>query len=160
MPAQNNPHYGMVRTPLPQSAQPVTPIYQPEVAARAVVWAAHHRRREVNVGLSTLLAVVGNKLMPGVLDHYLGRTGYASQQTGEAEDPGRPDNLWQPVDGDGGDHGAHGSFDGEAHDGSAELWAVTHPTTIAAAGLGAGVAGAAAVALLRSRSGNGSKDSG
>jgi NAD(P)-dependent dehydrogenase (short-subunit alcohol dehydrogenase family) len=155
MPALNTPQFGWVRSRLPHKAQPVPPIYQPEVAARAVVWAAHHRRREVNVGMSTLAAVIGNKLMPGVLDRYLGRTGYKSQQTDEPEDAGRPDNLWRPVDGDGGDHGARGSFDEQARDGSAELWAVTHTTTLAAvAGLGvAGAAGAAAAILRRGHDG-------
>ncbi len=137
MPALNTPQFGWVKSRLPHKAQPVPPIYQPEVAARAIVWAAHHRRRELNVGASTLLAVIANKLMPGVLDHYLGRTGYDSQQTTERDDPGRRDNLWDPVDGD---HGAHGAFDDRAHDGSVELWTVTHPMTLAAVGVGAGVA--------------------
>jgi hypothetical protein len=88
--------------------------------------------------------------MPGVLDHYLGRTGYRSQQTDEAEPRGRPDNLFEPLDGDGGDHGAHGAFDERARAGSAELWAVTHRWAAAGAGIaGLGAAGAAAAALTR-----------
>jgi len=90
----------------------VPPIFQPEVGARAIYWAAHHRRRELYVGWPTIEAIVGNKLAPGVLDHYLGRSGFQSQQTCEPEDPNRPDNLWNPLPGD---HGAHGSFDSQAH---------------------------------------------
>jgi NAD(P)-dependent dehydrogenase (short-subunit alcohol dehydrogenase family) len=146
MPALNTPQFSWVKSRLPRRAQPVPPIYQPEVAANAVYWAAHHRRREVNVGTSTLLAVIGNKLMPGVLDHYLARTGYKSQQTNEPEDPDRPYNLWQPV---AGDRGAHGRFDNRARGGSKELWAVTHPGTVAAAAAGAaGVATAAGVGVM------------
>jgi NAD(P)-dependent dehydrogenase (short-subunit alcohol dehydrogenase family) len=152
MPALNTPQFSWVRSRLPRRAQPVPPIYQPEVAADAVVWAATHRRREVNVGLSTLGAVIANKLMPGVLDHYLGRTGYRSQQTDEAESRDRPDNLFEPLDGDGGDRGAHGAFDERARAGSAELWAVTHRWAAAGAGIaGIGAAGAAAAAVLTRR---------
>src|SRR4051794_11146327 len=92
---------------LPNKAQPVPPIYEPEVAARAIYWAAHHRRRQVNVGLPTLEAVIGNKFIPGLLDRYLGRTGFAAQQTDEPRDPEAPNNLWKPV---AGDWGAHGTF--------------------------------------------------
>ena len=147
LPAMNTPQFSWVKSRLPHRAQPVPPIYQPEVAARAVYWAAHHRRREVNVGSSTLLAVVANKVMPGVLDHYLARTGYRSQQTDEPEDPDRPYNLWQPI---AGDHGAHGTFDDRARDRSVELWAVTHPGALAAAAVGA--AGAATAAGIGVRS--------
>ena len=112
MPALNTPQFGWVKSRLKRKAQPVPPIYQPEVGARAVYWAAHHRRREIYVGLPTVEAIVGNKVAPALLDHYLGRTGYNSQQTQEPEDPNRPNNLWEAV---GGDHGAHGAFDGRAH---------------------------------------------
>jgi short-subunit dehydrogenase len=144
MPALNTPQFGWVKSRLPHKAQPVPPIYQPEVAARAVYWAAHHRRREINVGLSTLATVIGNKLIPGLLDHYLGRTGYKSQQTSEPEDPERPSNLWQPV---AGDHGAHGRFDDRAIAAAPELWAVTHPAATLAAT--AGAAGAAAFGVRK-----------
>jgi hypothetical protein len=89
----------------------------------------------VNLGLSTSLAIVANKVVPGLLDRYLGRTGYDAQQTSEAESLEREDNLLRPV---GGDHGAHGTFDDRARDGGAELWAVKHRSTIAAAALGIG----------------------
>jgi hypothetical protein len=123
MPALNTPQFGWVKSRLKHKAQPVPPIFQPEVGARAVYWAAHHRRREIYVGTSTVEAIVGNKIAPGLLDHYLGRTGYKSQQTEELEDPSRPDNLWKPVSGD---HGAHGSFDSRAQDKSYEVWADLH----------------------------------
>lgn len=150
MPALNTPQFGWVKSRLPHKAQPVPPIFQPEVAARAIVWAAHHRRREINVGTPTILSVVANKFVPGWLDHYLARTGYKSQQTDEPEDPGRPYNLWEPV---GGDHGAHGTFDDRAHGSSPALWAVTHPGAIAA-GAAAGIAGAAVLGR-RARNGRG-----
>jgi NAD(P)-dependent dehydrogenase (short-subunit alcohol dehydrogenase family) len=118
MPALNTPQFGWVKSRLQRKAKPVPPIFQPEVGARAIYWAAHHRRRELYVGWPTVEAIGGNKLAPGILDHYLGRTGFDSQQTSEPEDPLRPDNLWEPV---GGDHGAHGSFDECAHETSWEL---------------------------------------
>jgi short-subunit dehydrogenase len=153
MPALNTPQFGWVKSRLPNKAQPVPPIFQPEIAAQAIFWAAHHRRREINVGMPTILSVVANKFVPGWLDHYLARTGYKSQQTQEPEDPGRPYNLWEPV---GGDHGAHGTFDDRAHGSSPALWAVTHPRTIAAgAGAIAGAAGAVAVLGRRARNGRG-----
>src|SRR5438876_6728864 len=93
---------------LPRKAQPVPPIFQPEVAARAIYWAAHHRRREVWVGGSTVAAILGQKVAPALLDTYLGRTGYEAQQYNGPSDPQRPDNLFQPVPGD---FGAHGDFD-------------------------------------------------
>jgi hypothetical protein len=118
MPALNTPQFGWVKSRLKHKAQPVPPIFEPEVGARALYWAAHHHRREIYVGWPTVEAIVGNKIAPGILDHYLGRTGYKSQQTSEPEDPNRPDNLWHPVPGD---HGAHGSFDRRAHKMSWEL---------------------------------------
>ena len=120
MPALNTPQFGWVKSRLKHKAQPVSPIFQPEVGARAVYWAAHHNRREIYVGGPTVEAIVGNKLAPGLLDHYLGRTGYKAQQTAEPEDPNRPDNLWTPMDGD---HGAHGTFDERVYENSYELWA-------------------------------------
>ena len=108
MPALNTPQFGWVKSRLKHKAQPVPPIFQPEVGARAIYWAAHHARREMYVGWPTVEAIVGNKLAPGLLDRYLGKTGFASQQTCEPEDPNRPDNLWEPLKGD---HGAHGTFE-------------------------------------------------
>jgi short-subunit dehydrogenase len=150
MPAMNTPQFDWVMSRLPGRAQPVPPIYQPEVAADAVYWAAHHRRREVYVGSSTEIVIDGNKLAPGIGDHYLGRTGFQSQQTDEPEDPNRPHNLWDPVDADR-DHGAHGRFDDRAKDHSRQLWATLHRNQLALAGAGAGIAGAAGAFLLRRR---------
>jgi len=139
MPALNTPQFGWVKSRLKHKAKPVPPIFQPEVGARAIYWAAHHGRRELYVGWPTVEAIIANKLAPGALDHYLGRTGFRSQQTSEQEDPGRPDNLWNPVSGD---HGAHGTFDALAHERSWELranldrlWIGTGLATVAVAGL-------------------------
>lgn len=119
MPALNTPQFGWVKSRLPHKAQPVPPIFQPEVAARAIYFAAHANRREVWVGGSTVAAIVGQKFIPGLLDLYLGKTGYASQQHDGPEDPNRPNNLWESVPGD---YAAHGSFDSRASDSSPELW--------------------------------------
>ena len=130
MPALNTPQFEWVKSRLPRRAQPVPPIFQPEVAARAIVWAAGHPRREVYVGLPTSLAVIGNKIAPWLADWYLARTGYASQQTDEPRDPTSPHNLWQPV---AGDHGAHGGFDARARRWSGHFWLTTHRGWLAAA---------------------------
>jgi short-subunit dehydrogenase len=120
MPALNTPQFGWVKSRLPRKAQPVPPIFQPEVAARAIYYAAHHpERREYYVGFSTVKAIFGNKLFPSFADHYLARKGYDSQQHDGPEDPNRPNNLWQPVSGD---HGAHGTFDERASSFSMEMW--------------------------------------
>jgi NAD(P)-dependent dehydrogenase (short-subunit alcohol dehydrogenase family) len=138
LPAMNTPQFRWVKSRLPHKAQPVPPIYQPEVAADAIHWAAHHRRRELWVGGPTVKAIIGNRLAPGLLDHYLAATGYESQQTSEPEDPDRPNNLWEPV---AGDHGAHGVFDARSCDVSPQLWAATHR----AATLGSVLAAAAMI---------------
>ncbi len=138
MPALNTPQFSWVRSRLPRRAQPVPPIYQPEVAARAIVWAARHRRRELYVGFPTVKAILGNKFAAGWLDRYLGRTGYESQQTDEPADPTRPDNLWEPLPGD---HGAHGRFDDCARPMSPQLRINTHRGWIAAAAGALAVAG-------------------
>lgn len=142
MPALNTVQFNWVKSRLAHRAQPVPPIFQPEVGARAVYWAAHHSRREVYVGGSTVKAILGNKIAPGLLDRYLGRTGYKSQQTQEPEDQSRPDNLWSPVDARN-DCGEHGRFDQNAQGGSFELWADLHRREIAAGVLLAGLAGLA-----------------
>jgi short-subunit dehydrogenase len=123
MPALNTPQFGWVKSRLPHKAQPVPPIYEPEVAAGAIYWAAHHRKREVWVGMPTVAAIGANKFIPGLLDRYLGKTGYASQQTSEPADPNAPNDLWAPV---AGDHGARGTFDSRAHAYSPELWLDEH----------------------------------
>jgi short-subunit dehydrogenase len=136
MPALNTPQFGWVKSRLKYRAQPVPPIYEPEVGARAIYWAAHHPRREMWVGASTTIAVAGNKIFPRIGDWYLARTGYKSQQTNEPEDPNRPNNLWAPVD-DKRDSGAHGTFDKRARANSRELWASEHRILVGALGLAA-----------------------
>ena len=154
MPAVNTPQFSWVRSRLPNHPQPVPPIYQPEVAARSVVYAADHpRRKEYWVGASTAATIVANKIAPGLLDRYLARTGYKSQQTPQKVPPDRPDNLWEPVDGPGGnDHGAHGIFDDRSHARSPQAWMSRHPglSALASAAV-AGAAGAAGVAIARRR---------
>jgi len=135
LPAVNTPQFNLSKTNLPKHPQPVPPIYQPEVPARAIYWAAHQRRREVRVGLSSTIVIAGNKLMPGLGDWYLAKTGYASQQTDQPVDQDRPDNLYEPVPGD---HGAHGIFDEQSHEESPQLWATEHLGLLALAG-GAGM---------------------
>jgi short-subunit dehydrogenase len=139
LPAVNTPQFNVSKTTLPKHPQPVPPIYQPEVPARAIYWAAHQRRREVRVGLSSTIVIAGNKLLPGLGDRYLARTGYDSQQTNQPVDENRPDNLYKPV---AGDHGAHGDFDEESHEESPQLWATEHLGLLALAG-GAGLLAAA-----------------
>jgi NAD(P)-dependent dehydrogenase (short-subunit alcohol dehydrogenase family) len=146
MPALNTPQFDVVKTKLPRKAQPVPPIYQPEVAARAIVHAADHpERREYWVGATTAATIVANAVAPGLLDRYLGKTGFDSQQTEEPEDPDRPANLWDPVPGD---QGAHGRFDGQSHPRSFQWWATTHRGVIA---LGAAAAAAGLALLSRNR---------
>jgi short-subunit dehydrogenase len=143
LPAMNTPQFDWVKSRLPRKAQPVPPIYQPEVAARAIYWAAHHRRREVVVGAPTVAAITGQKIAPGLLDAYLGRTGFDAQQTAEPRPPDAPDNLWKPV---AGDHGAHGRFDAQARRTSLQAWTSLHRAAIGA------VVGCALVAgLFRAR---------
>jgi NAD(P)-dependent dehydrogenase (short-subunit alcohol dehydrogenase family) len=100
LPAMNTPQFSWCRSRMPRHPKPVPPIYQPEVAADMIVWASHHDRREVFVGGPTVVAIEGNKVAPSLADHYLGRTGFDSQQTEEAAQPGRPDNLFEAVPGD------------------------------------------------------------
>jgi len=135
MPALNTPQFGWCKSRLPRKAQPVPPIYQPEVAARAIYYAAHHPdKREYYPAWSSVMAIFGNKIAPSFADHYLARNGYEAQQYDGHADPGRPDNLWKPVPGD---HGAHGAFDSRARSWSSENWFETHPALFAAMGLGA-----------------------
>lgn len=149
MPALNTPQFDWGKTHLDHHPQPVPPIFQPEVAAQAIHWAAHHRRRDLFVGGSSLKAVWANRLVPGLVDRYLARTGFKSQQTSQPVDPNRPNNLWSPV---GGDHGAHGSFDGQARGYSAQLWLTENRRWVALAGA---VGGAAVGGWLWRRKHNG-----
>jgi NAD(P)-dependent dehydrogenase (short-subunit alcohol dehydrogenase family) len=118
MPAVNTPQFRWVKSRLPRKAQPVPPIFQPEMAADAILWAAHSDRREVNVGWPASKAIVGNNFFPGYGDRYLAKNGYEAQMVDEPEDPNRPNNLYEPLPGDA---GAHGVFDAEARDVSIEM---------------------------------------
>jgi NAD(P)-dependent dehydrogenase (short-subunit alcohol dehydrogenase family) len=148
LPALNTPQFGWVKSRLPHKAQPVPPIFQPELAAAAIVYAADHNRRELYVGWPTVKAIVSDKLASGVLDRYLAKTGYQSQQTGEPADANQPNNLWAPVD-DTKDHRAHGVFDRRARAWSSQLWANTHRGWLALAG--AGILGAIAATFVGKR---------
>ncbi len=142
LPAVNTPQFDWVLTRLAGRPRPVPPIYQPEVAARAILYAADHpRRREYWVGATTAVTLLTSKFAGGLLDRYLAGTAYRAQQTDDSRDPGQPANLWVPVDDDrGDDFGAHGRFDDQAHPRSAQLWASQHHGTVLTAvllGIGA-----------------------
>jgi NAD(P)-dependent dehydrogenase (short-subunit alcohol dehydrogenase family) len=143
MPALNTPQFSWVKSRLPRKPQPVPPIFQPEVAARAIVWAADHGRTELYVGMPTVTSIVGDKIAPRLADRYLASHGYEAQQTSEPVEPGRVDNLWEPVPGD---HGAHGDFDARARSRSLHLWAVMHRRWLALAAAGLAAALGAALA--------------
>jgi short-subunit dehydrogenase len=145
LPAMNTPQFDWSRTKLRRKPQPVPPIYQPEVAAKAVVWAAENRRREITVGRASVAAIYGNRLAPGLLDRVLARRGYEDQQTDQPLDPERPDNLWEPVEGD---FGAHGRFDDRSTSSSLQLQANEHRGWLA---LGAAALAGLAWAALRVR---------
>ncbi len=146
MPALNTPQFDWCKTRLPRQPRPVPPIYEPELAAEAIWWAAHQRRREVWVGGSTLKAILANKFVPGLADRYLARTGYDAQQTDEPVSPDRPNNLFAPVSGS---QGAHGRFDEKGRYRSVQFWADRHRGFLALAGLG--LAGAAAALWEKNR---------
>ena len=144
MPAVNTPQFDWVLSRLPNRARPVPPVYQPEVAARAVLYAADHPgRREYWVGGSTAATLMANAVVPGLLDRYLARTGFGSQQTDRRRRSTDPANLWKPVD-DREDHGARGRFTDTSHDRSLQLWATAHRAAlvaVAAAALALGAGG-------------------
>ena len=134
LPAVNTPQFSWIKCRMPRRPQPVPPIYQPEVIARAAYWAAHHRRRELWIGWSTVKAIIGQKFIPGLLDHYLAWVGYTAQQTNELLESNRPNNLHKPLPGD---YGAHGAFDRKARSFSLQLWMSIHRDWLGLAGLGA-----------------------
>lgn len=111
LPALNTPQFEWTRNKMPKKPQPVPPIYQPELAADAILWAADHEKREVHVGFPSVKAIVADKVAPGLLDRYLARKGYDGQMRDEDEVEDRPDNLWEPAPGK---YGAHGAFDDRA----------------------------------------------
>lgn len=119
MPAMNTPQFNWVKSRLPRKPQPVPPIYQPEVAAKAIFWAAFHYRSEWYLGFSTFKAIVGNKLFPNFLDRYLGKHGFDSQQYNGPDSPNRPNNLFKSVDGP---FTAHGDFDERSKKTSFQFW--------------------------------------
>ena len=127
LPAHNTPQFGWVKSGLPRKAQPVPPIFQPEVAAEAVLWASDHPTRERWIGWPTVKAILGERVIPGLIDRYLAKHGYSGQQTDEPAVPDRPHNLWEPVPGD---HGAHGAFDHRARERSWQLWVSMHRASL------------------------------
>ncbi|MBL1263058.1 SDR family oxidoreductase [Methylomicrobium sp. RS1] len=135
MPALNTPQFDWGKNHLPKRPQPVPPIFQPEMAARAICWASRHYRREVYVGLPTIKAIWANKFVPGLADRYLARTGYTAQQSRQPAEATDPDNLWQPV---AGDFAARGRFAERAEDGTLQLWASLYRGPVAAGLLAAG----------------------
>jgi short-subunit dehydrogenase len=143
MPALNTPQFDWAESRMPRAPRPVAPVFEPEVAARAIVWAATHRRRELYVGLPTIKAIVANKFIPGYLDRYLAKRAFDGQQRESPTQPDHPVDLWQPVPGA---HRLRGSFSSEAKPSSAALWLVTHRATALGAALALGV-----VALLARR---------
>lgn len=146
LPAMNTTQFGFVKSYLPNQPKPMGKIYEPEVAARAVVEVAKEFEREVYVGYPTVKTILGNKIVPGFLDKYLANTGYSGQQTDEPASPDRKNNLWQPLPGD---HGAHGNFDAKATNFSAETWMATHRKI--SIGLAALIAGVCALIILKNR---------
>ena len=149
MPAVNTPQFSWVLSRLPHQAQPVPPIYQPEVAAARSCTPPTIPPPRVLGGGSTMATLVANAVAPGLLDRYLARTGFKSQQTGEPRDADQPVNLWEPADGSGGrDFGAHGVFDTRATYRSVQLWASQHHGVLGGA-LGAALTVAAALAARR-----------
>ena len=153
MPAVNTPQFSWVLSRLPRHPRPVPPIFQPEVAARAIVFVADHpRRKQYWVGMSTGLTIVANKFVGPLLDRYLARTGFESQQTGESVSSARPNNLWAPVDGDDGhDFGARGIFDAQSHDRAPQMWVSQHARLLSGAAAGVAAAGFASSAIWRRR---------
>jgi short-subunit dehydrogenase len=147
LPGLNTTQFSWVRlrAPVDHEPQPVAPIYQPEIAARALVWAAENKRRELWVGWPTTLTIVGNWFAPRIQDWYLAKTGYKGQQTDKPASPDRSDYLFEPLDSDE-DHGSHGSFDDQAKARSPQLWLSMHRRSLFAAAAAAAVAGAAATA--------------
>jgi NAD(P)-dependent dehydrogenase (short-subunit alcohol dehydrogenase family) len=135
LPALNTPQFSWVKSRLPRKPQPVPPIYQPEVAANAIVWAAHHYRRQWYIGGSTAWAITADKIAPSLADRFLARQGYEAQQYDGVADPNRPDNLYEPLPGD---YRAHGDFDSRSSTRSFQIWLSRHRGWIA---LGAAMLG-------------------
>jgi NAD(P)-dependent dehydrogenase (short-subunit alcohol dehydrogenase family) len=149
LPAMNTTQFDWTKNRMPHKCRPTGPIYQPEVAVDGIIFAAEHPwRKKVIVGLPTLEAIVGEKFIPGLLDHYLAHAAWEGSQLPEPADPNHKDNFWQPLPGD---HGSHGRFDAEARNNSPQLWASKHRTSLFAA---AGIALAAVVLGTRGNNHN------
>jgi len=144
LPAHNTPQFEWGRSRMPRHPQPVPPIFQPEVAAEAIVHAARRPRRELYVGWPTVKVIWGEKVAPGLVDWYLARNGFEAQQTSEPVSPDRPDNLFEPAPGN---YGSHGTFDDRAKEQSIQLWLNLHRGLLAVGAL----AGAAAAAFANQR---------
>lgn len=149
LPAVNTPQFDWVLTRLPGRPQPVPPIFQPEVVAEAIYWAAHQDRREVWVAFPTVKAILAERIAPRLADRYLAKNGYDSQQTDEPAIPDRPNNLWKPLPGD---HGAHGAFDARAKSQSGAMWISRHRGLVAAGLVAAGSVLSLSMSLARKRS--------
>jgi NAD(P)-dependent dehydrogenase (short-subunit alcohol dehydrogenase family) len=145
LPAINTPQFRWVKSRLPRKSQPVPPIFQPELAADAILFALDNRRREVWVGWPAVQTILGNRVAPWYLDHRLAQEGFEGQQTDEPYED-RPHNLWEPVD-DEEDYGPYGEFGDRAHDWSLQFWANKHRRLLG--GIGAGLAAGVAGVLLR-----------
>ncbi len=144
LPGLNTPQFDHCLSKMPRHPMPVPPIFEPEVAARSIYWAAHHRRRELYVGFPTVYTIIGNKLAPWLAERYLARTAVKGQQTDQPVPRDRPINLYEPLDSEH-DEGAHGIFDDEAHGRSPQAWLSRHRI---GSGLGAAAALSAAAATL------------
>jgi short-subunit dehydrogenase len=140
LPGLNTPQFDHCRSRMPRKPQPVPPIFQPELAAAAILWATKHDRREIYVGGPTVEAIVGDKVASGLADRYLAKTNFAAQQTREPADPDRPDNLFEPIEAD---PGSHGRFDDRARAHSVQWWLTSNRDTLlsAAGGVLAAAAG-------------------
>jgi hypothetical protein len=139
LPGLNTTQFGWVLSRLPNKPMPMGKVYAPEVAARAIIYAAAHSRREIFVGFPTFKAIIGNKLAPWYADWVLSRNGFDGQQTGEPVDPNRKDNVWEPVHED---RGAYGNFGAIAHKKSFTLWVSLNRNLVR------GVAGILAIGLV------------
>ncbi len=143
LPGVNTPQFEHCRNKFENRSQPVPPVYQPEVAADAIHWAAHHRRREIFVGVPTVYTVWGNRLAPWLAERYLARTAVSSQLSEVRHSPAEPGNLFEPPDGDA---GAHGPYDDRAHGRSVQWWASRHRRGLLGVMAGAAAAGVIAAA--------------
>lgn len=145
LPGLNTTQFTWGRTKLPKQTMPVPPIYQPEVAADAIQHAAHHKRRQIYVGIPTVMNILGERTAPWLLDRYLAKTGYKSQQTSQPLQTQGHDNLFDPVDED---RGARGPFDDMAHAHSVQLKLSEHRGLVLA-GMATAAAGAGTALALR-----------